>query len=265
MTLILKCFEKPRHLSVVAFIMSTELIYDDNYWRDILEKDIRKVSLEKKLHLVFSLVMFLQISVTQLLKFIFTSEIKEVRARAARFLGHTPTATSQDMEFPPGMVFRAWYENFPKAKVHLHNMIQPCAIEMVLEESDRLIGDKDLQITMKNLTLKSIRTLLQPRFILDKYHQLAPFTWNLLETISASPNRHRKYNAKTNEFEDDEEVEDWDDDPNCDEEAERKWDLKTPQGFSRNPVLVSGRAMRKMTILINLKATMLAISMLIFT
>jgi hypothetical protein len=98
---------------------------------------------------------------------------------------------------------------------------------------------------MKDLTLKSIQTLLQPGVILDKYRQLAPFTWNLLETISASPNRHRKYNAKTNDFEEgDEEKDDWDDDPNCDdEEPERKWDLKTPQGFSRNPVLVGCRAM----------------------
>ena len=222
-----------------------KLQYDDSYWQGVLEKDVKKISLEKKLHLTFTLVMFLKISVVQLLKFIFTSEIKEVRARAARFLGHTPTATSKDMEFQPGMIFRAWHENFPKAKEQLHKMIQPCVIEMVLEESEKLIGDKELQVKMKDLqvTLKSIKTLLQPDVILDKYHQLAPFTWNLLETISASPNRHRKYNVKTDEFEDDEEEkDDWDDDPNCDdnEEPERKDpSLKTPQGFSRNPVLVS--------------------------
>jgi len=200
--------------------MSTDkLLYDDLYWQKILEQDIRKVSLEKKLHLIFTLVMFLQISIAQLLNFIFTSKIKEVRGRAARFLGHTPTATSKDMEFPPGMVFHAWQKNFPKAKAQLQKMIQPYAIEMVLEESDKLIGDKELQIKMKDLTLKSIRTLLQPKVILDKYCQLAPFTWNLLETISASPNRHRKYNTKTNNFEDgDEEKDDWDDDPNRDDE-----------------------------------------------
>jgi hypothetical protein len=104
--------------------------------------------------------MFLQVSVAQLLNFIFTSEIKEVRARAARFLGHTPTATSKDMEFLPGMVFHAWHENFPKAKAQLHKMIQSCAIEIVLEESDKLIGDKELQVTMKDLTLKSINNKL---------------------------------------------------------------------------------------------------------
>ena len=183
-------------------------------------------------------------------------------------MGHTPTATSKDMEFQPGMIFRAWHENFPKARAQLHKMIQPCAIEMVLEESDKLIGEKELQVEMKDLTLKSIKTLLQPKVILDKYHQLAPFICELLETISALPNRHHKYNAKMNEFEeDDDEKDDWDDDPNCDdEEPERKWDLKTPQGFSRNPVLVGYGAMciKKMTILTNLQAIMTAISMLIF-
>ena len=145
------------------------------------------------------------------------------------------------------MVFHAWHENFLKVKAQLHKMIQPYAIKMVLEESDKLIGDKELQVKMKDLILKSIRTLLQPKVILDKYHQLAPFTWNLLETISVSPNRHRKYNSKTNEFEDKEEDgDDWDDDPNRDdEESERKWDLKTPQGFSRNPILVGYSAMQK--------------------
>jgi len=108
-----------------------KLLYDDNYWKEMLEKDIRRVPLERKLHLIFTLVMFLQVSVAQLLNFIFTSEVKEVRARAARFLGHTPTATLKDMEFLPGMVFRAWHENFPKAKAQLHKMVEPCAIEMV--------------------------------------------------------------------------------------------------------------------------------------
>ena len=124
-----------------VFNMPTDkLLYDDRHWQEILEKDIRKISLERKLHLIFTLVMFLQISVVQLLHFIFTSDIKEVWGRAARFLGYTPTATSKEMEFPPGMVFGAWHNNFPKARAQLHKMIQPCAIEMVLDESDKLIG-----------------------------------------------------------------------------------------------------------------------------
>ena len=87
-----------------TFIMSADkLLYDNLYWKEAIEEDICKLPLDKKLHLVFTLVMFLQISVAQLLNFIFTSKIKEVQGRAARFLGHTPTATLKDMEFQPNL------------------------------------------------------------------------------------------------------------------------------------------------------------------
>jgi len=179
--------------------MSTDkLLYDRKYWNGILEGEAQKLPLDEKLHLIFTLVMFLQISIAQLLHFIFTSQIKEVKNQAAWFLGHTHMAASEDNTFPAGMIFRAWHENFLKARKNLHKMIEPCAIEMVLEESDKLIGDKELQVKMKDLTLRSICTLLQPEMILKKYRVLAPFTWQLLETISASPNKHRKYNVDTN-------------------------------------------------------------------
>ena len=234
--------------------MSTDkLLYDGDYWKTVLENDIKTKSLDEKLHLIFTLVIFLQISIAQLLNFIFTSRIKEVQNRAARFLGHTPTATSEDKAFPAGMIFRAWHENFPKAKKNLHKMVQPCAVEMVLEESDKLIGDKELQVNMKDLTLRSIQTLLQPEAIANKYRLLAPFTWNLLETISASPNKYRKYNLKTTFFENDHEKnDDWNDDPNADDEdPERKWNDFTSEGFSRNPVLVSPGTPLKVDVLLH--------------
>jgi len=144
-----------------SFIMLThKSLYDESYWEKILENDIQKKSLNEKLHLIFTLVMFLQISVTQLPQFIFTSEVQEVRNRAARFLGHTRTATSEDKAFPAGMIFRAWHDNFPKAKKNLHKMIEPCAVEIVLEESDKIIGDKELQVKLKDLTLRSILQLV---------------------------------------------------------------------------------------------------------
>lgn len=112
--------------------MSTdELLYDKNHWNGILEGETQKLPLDKKLHLIFTLVMFLQVSVAQLLHFIFTSPIKQVKNRAGRFLGHTHTATSEDNAFPAGMIFRAWHKNFPKARKNLHKMIEPCAVEMV--------------------------------------------------------------------------------------------------------------------------------------
>ena len=65
-------------------------------------------------------------------------------------------ATSEDKALPAGMIFHAWHENFPKAKKNLHKMIKPCAVEVVLKESDKLIGDKELQVNIKDLTFRSI-------------------------------------------------------------------------------------------------------------
>jgi len=65
------------------------------------------------------LVIYLGISVATLLHFIFSSQVQAVRGKAAMFLGHTSTASSEDTEFPPGIVFRAWHQNFPKAKKQL--------------------------------------------------------------------------------------------------------------------------------------------------
>ena len=45
-----------RHLRHLALMSTDKLQYDDDYWKEILEKDIRRLPLEKKLHLVFSLV-----------------------------------------------------------------------------------------------------------------------------------------------------------------------------------------------------------------
>jgi hypothetical protein len=60
-------------------MMSTDkLLYNESYWKRVLEDAIEKKSLDEKLHLIFTLVMFLQVSIAQLLHFIFTSQIKEV-------------------------------------------------------------------------------------------------------------------------------------------------------------------------------------------
>ena len=66
------------------------LEYDNKYWENLLEAKSVKLSLENRLHLVFSLLIFLQISIAQLITFTFTSEIAAVRSKAARFMGFTP-------------------------------------------------------------------------------------------------------------------------------------------------------------------------------
>ncbi|KAF8805014.1 hypothetical protein BYT27DRAFT_7169609 [Phlegmacium glaucopus] len=126
-----------------------KLYYNNVYWEGILGHDVRKMPLERRLHLVLSLVIFLQISVAKLLYFIFTSTVDEVKMRSSRFMGYTPSATTEDLKFPPGMVFRTWLENFPDAEEHMLNMIEPFAQATVVKESDKMIRDVELKVKIK--------------------------------------------------------------------------------------------------------------------
>jgi len=157
-------------------------------------------------------------------------------------MGFTPSAKNEDTKFPPGMVFRIWLKNFPDAQEHMNNVVAPFAQAIVGKESDRMIKDIELKVKMKTLTLKGIQELLQPQQVIEKYRKHAPFTWKLLYTFAAIPNKARKQMAKeqaagstmgSND--------DWDDDPNLgDDEPMKTWDtLQTPEGFTRNPMLVS--------------------------
>jgi hypothetical protein len=217
------------------------LSYNNAYWERAIGPDIRKNDTQQHLHLVFSLIIFLQVSLAQLFQFIFTSEINEIKSRVSRFMSYMPTATTEDKKFPPGMVFRAWLK-FPDAQESIRKMIRPVAYEIVEDESDSMINDPELKVTMKTLTLKGIQELLQPQKIMDKYQEHAPFTWDLLYTFAASPNKWRKEKAKKKTAGDQDDEEDWEDDPNLpDDEPEKTWHVpQIPEGFSRNPVLVSG-------------------------
>jgi len=216
------------------------LQYDTAYWLQKLGPDIWKLSLQERLQLILSLVIFLQVSLANILEFIFTTEIEEVRSRASQFMGYTPSADDNDKKFPPGMIFWAWYKNFPKAKKFLREMIQPIALEMSEEESDKIITDGELKVKMKTLTLKGIQDLMQPQRIMEKYQKHAPFTWSILYKFAASPNKWRKETVKGSASGEDADDQDWEDDPNLDDDKpEKTWRVPSmPEGFSRNPVLV---------------------------
>lgn len=225
--------------------MDESLCFDNSYWEKVFGTQKPKLSEGERLHLIFSLIIFLHVSVAKFLSFMFTCKINDVRNRTTRFMGYTATAPTPEEQFAPRVVLQAWYNDFPKAREHLHDVIKPWAYDIVEHESDALIKSRELQVKIKSLTLKDIQDLLKPETIRAKYRELAPFTWALLHKISASPNKYRKRKGKDNERIDDlglEDEEDWDDDPNfADDEPERTWSTSpsTPEGFRRNPDLVS--------------------------
>lgn len=222
----------------------TRLEFTNDFWEDLLGDRIFTTT--EKLHLIFSLLLFLQITVLELLEFIFTSPINTVRRRAGRFMGYYATGSTDRIRFPAGYIYKLWHENFRDSQPHLHQTVSACAHEMVLEESNQIIKNSELQVKTSKLTMKSFDKMLEPEVLVGMYQELAPFTWSLFDTFAASPNKYRKRMAQPTDQEVtvDEEEEELEDDPNVvDEDVASKKGVhhlrgKVP-GFVRNPKLVS--------------------------
>ncbi|KAK6969215.1 hypothetical protein R3P38DRAFT_3337140 [Favolaschia claudopus] len=188
---------------------------------------------------------FFSISIRQLLHWLFTTNIPRVTRAVSHFMGYFPIYNSLEDQFGPAMIFALWRDasRYPRAQQFLREMTVPCAHELILEDSDRLITSPLLQVRVKTLTIQQLRDLLHPTKLIDIIKGLAPFTWGLLHTFSASPNASRK-RRNTNADEEMQE-EDWIDDPNDDplesgdaglaESIGSSWQKDYP-GFSRNPV-----------------------------
>ncbi|KAJ7112391.1 hypothetical protein C8R43DRAFT_903646, partial [Mycena crocata] len=203
---------------------------------------------------VFSLMIFLSISTRQFMHWMFTTEIPTVTRRISHFMGYFASESTPEAQFAPAMLFGLWRNEsrWPKAQKHLREMTVPCAHELALQDSDRVISSPLLRIRLKTLTIRELRALLHPSKLIDIVKGLAPFTWGILHTFCASPNRARRQ-RKTEE---DDPMpppqptteEDWEDDPNSDPNVEAGeadpsgatgygWGKDYP-GFSRNPVFV---------------------------
>jgi hypothetical protein len=211
---------------------------------------LKGLTLEAKLHLVFSLMIFLSISTRQLLQWLFTTEIPAVTIRISHFMGFFASEATAEARFGPAMVFSLWRDKtrYPNAQKYLREMTIPCAHELALQDSNRIISSPLLSIRLKTLTIRELREMLHPTKLIEIIKGLAPFTWELLLTFCASPNASRK----RKKAEEDEPMPtgegDWEDDPNDDpnlesgdadpgDSAGRSWTRDYP-GFSRNPIFV---------------------------
>ncbi|KAJ7742717.1 hypothetical protein DFH07DRAFT_964428 [Mycena maculata] len=148
------------------------------------------------------------------------------------------------------MLFSLWHDKqrWPKAQAHIREMSIPCAHELALQDSDRVISSPLLRIRLSTLTIAELCGLLNPTRLVETIQGLAPFTWGILDTFCASPNRsrtQRKANTDDPMAETSPAELDWDDNPNDvdvnsgdadpDAASQRSWSKDYP-GFSRNPV-----------------------------
>jgi len=122
------CSETAQIQVFITTMANDLLLYNNSYWQEKLGPEFRKNNLENKLHLIFSLLVFLEISLAQFLTFTFSSKIEKVKSRASRFMGYTETANDEDTCFPPSAIWHMWLENFPKCKLHIYEMIRPVAV-----------------------------------------------------------------------------------------------------------------------------------------
>ncbi|KAH9920682.1 uncharacterized protein B0H18DRAFT_1191221 [Fomitopsis serialis] len=166
--------------------------FDNAYWQTILDADTQDASESDRLHMLGSLLVFLNIPIHRLLMFLFTCNAQPIRIRAGLFMGYHASSEQPEDRFRPLGLFKLWRDHWPKSKVHLDQLIiQPHAEDIVLAESDRIIEDKELQIKLGALTVDGVRALLQPGRIAARLRELAPFTFDLLHEFAAAPNTYR--------------------------------------------------------------------------
>lgn len=115
----------------------TKLRYDNLFWdrteiRDALEEDV-----DLRCQLLFSLMTYSDVTIFELLHFIFSTNITSVHHRASLFLADRSTSDDDDdntntsTSFHPATILNLWYTNFPKARSGIDRTIQLYARKIV--------------------------------------------------------------------------------------------------------------------------------------
>ena len=131
-------------------------------------------------------------------------------------------------------------------------MIGPYASEIAKHESDSLISDKMLRISLRDITVEHVQSILKPELLAETYRERAPFVFDILHTFASAPNPYRTRKAKTRKSHEDmyvdlDSIESDVDEPDGDNNpltedgfplgAGSNWQKEYPS-FSRNPILV---------------------------
>ena len=174
-----------------------DLEYGDSFWINQIP-DLRQASLQICLHLVFSLICFLNVTLFQFLKFTFGSDIKQVKGKAYIFMGYNVQRGPLEYNrWPPVLMMHLLSTQWSVVcHKHFKDMIALYTSEIVLHESNSLISDKTLQISLNKVTIESILNILKPETLAVTYQDKAPFTFQILHTFAASPNPYRKKKTK---------------------------------------------------------------------
>ncbi|KZT36483.1 hypothetical protein SISSUDRAFT_1130344 [Sistotremastrum suecicum HHB10207 ss-3] len=164
-------------------------------WEDILPHDVREWSPQKRLFLVFSLVVHLNITITALLTFIFSSNHAEIKNRTSKF---TSRLSNRDSEsFGPLKVWNLWRKNFRSAHAHLVELIViPESLEHARREFSVAIKSDQLSLRVSQQTVSKVRETLNLSHLCEIYRSLMPFTFTFFQHLVETPNAYRVRKAQ---------------------------------------------------------------------
>ncbi|KAF8599335.1 hypothetical protein BDV93DRAFT_591835 [Ceratobasidium sp. AG-I] len=223
-------------------------------WQTLLDGFSLNTS-QSKLHAILSLASHFNITIRDLIYFIFSCPDRSVHTRAGMFFA---MKHSDPVPFAPEYLFSLWYGRF-NCKSNLDACFANWTEKLLLEESDQGIKDDYLKISVPKCTIAMINERLIPQNLMRHLQVLMPTTFRILLHFATKPNRYRKnktqrenqsslspeetpLDASPEECSDDED--DIDLDANFGDAGDldgTDWRKDFP-GFSRNPYMASGIA-----------------------
>ncbi|KAG8964698.1 hypothetical protein FRC05_003597 [Tulasnella sp. 425] len=174
--------------------MDEKLSYNNEFWEALLPEDVKSAcqdhgNILTRIHLIVSLILYLAMPLKQLLHYLFSTTNHRVSQATGRFISRRD---EQQIPFGPSDLYNLWYTRYPKCCNNLTDLIiKPSIRAIVLAESDSAISDPKLKIKLPDLTVDSVRELLSPSGLEQKYRQHAPFLFDMLEVFAKSPNRYQ--------------------------------------------------------------------------
>lgn len=105
-------------------------------WNDILDLGAPKFPLQKKLYLIFSLIIHLNITISPLLEFLFSSKDPVVKRRVSQFTSFSDRG--YEVQFGPAKLWALWRANFSSGSKSRPNFALMSLASPVQSSSDRL-------------------------------------------------------------------------------------------------------------------------------
>ncbi|KZT35931.1 hypothetical protein SISSUDRAFT_1130758 [Sistotremastrum suecicum HHB10207 ss-3] len=164
-------------------------------WATILPPEVKNYTLQRKLYLIVSLIIHLNITITSFLTFLFSNPHPTIKHRVSRFTSRT--FGREGLQFGPLIIWELWKEHFRSSYDHLvEPIVIPEALRAGQTEFSKAIRNDNLRLTVETLEDKAFRDTLNLGAPYEIYAEQMPFICDFMSCIVNTPNRYRKRKAK---------------------------------------------------------------------